>query len=356
MPIREPRDLITLKKCRTDLATITDLRTVLEIQDKARAVKSYLKAQGEARESQNSAAMIAALAEARAGQLIEQGREDGSIAKPGRPKKDKKRSHVETISQIEPITLPDLDITKSDSARMKLAAEVLEEDPEWFDTHAKECTEGNRDFTQSSVYRRAKKIRCDKIGKTYVEPPKGQYDVIVIDPPWDISKENPFEERSPTDAYHMDYPTMTEEELSILDIPTAENCHVWVWTTQKFLPMCLRLLSEWELKYVCIFVWIKPGGRQFKNLPAYNCEFAVYTRKGTPKFVDTKSFKTANAWPRRGHSIKPEEFYEMVRRVTEGKRIDMFSRREIEGFDSWGDEVKETKPSEKKEKRGSSVT
>jgi N6-adenosine-specific RNA methylase IME4 len=345
MPVREPSDLITLQKCKTELANITDLKTVLQIQDKARAVKHYLKAQGEARGSQNSAAMIAALAEARAGQLIEQGREAGTIAKQeeGRPKK--KASHLVTHTEEPVQTLEDFGLNRMDSSRLKLAAEVLEESPDWFDEHAKECTDKNKDFTQNSVYRKAKELRCKKIGKTYVEPPKGQYDVIVIDPPWAIAKENPFEERSATDGYHMDYPTMTEDELSILEIPAADNCHVWVWATHKFLPMSLRLLSEWELKYVCTFVWVKPGGRQFKNMPAYNCEFAVYARKGTPEFVDTKKFPVANSWPRRGHSVKPEEFYDLVRRVTEGKRLDMFSRREIEGFENWGHEApQETKP------------
>jgi hypothetical protein len=32
---------------------------------------------------------------------------------------------------------------------------------------------------------------------------------------------------------------MAEAELQALDIPAADDCQVWLWTTQRFLPMAL---------------------------------------------------------------------------------------------------------------------
>jgi len=163
-----------------------------------------------------------------------------------------------------------------------------------------------------------------------------EYDVIVIDPPWSMEK---IERDCRPNQTAFDYPTMDEDELSDLHVPYAKDCHVWLWATHKHLPMAMRLLGDWGLKYVCAFVWHKPGGFQPHNLPQYNCEFALYARKGTPAFIDTKAFNVCFDAPRGKHSEKPEGFYDVLRRVTGGRRLDMFNRRRIDGFDGWGKEV-----------------
>ena len=59
----------------------------------------------------------------------------------------------------------------------------------------------------------------------------------------------------------------------------------------------------------------------------------LYATYGAPRFTTTKAFKTAFYAPRAGHSVKPDEFYATVRRVTEGRRLDLFARRKITGFE-----------------------
>jgi len=165
----------------------------------------------------------------------------------------------------------------------------------------------------------------------------GEYSVIVIDPPWPMEKIQ--RDSVPGEIQDsMEYPIMSEEELEAVQIPAAGDCHLFLWTTHKFLPMALRLCEAWGFRYVCTFVWHKPGGFQPIGLPQYNCEFVLYCRKGSPKFHTTKAFFTCFEAPRGAHSEKPEAFYDTVKRVTRGKRIDMFNRREIPGFDTWGNE------------------
>jgi len=184
-----------------------------------------------------------------------------------------------------------------------------------------------------------KEIKADleNIEAQEVKALSGVYDVIVIDPPWDMQK---IERDVAPNQVAFDYPTMQLDEIGGLEIPCADNCHVFLWTTQRFLPDAFKLLDVWGMKYVCTFNWHKRGGFQVVGLPQYNNEFILYGRKGTPSFVDTKDFKTSFEGERQGHSIKPDEFYATLRRVTAGRRLDMFNRRKIEGFDGWGNEAK----------------
>lgn len=191
-------------------------------------------------------------------------------------------------------------------------------------------TQAKREMKRSEVIQNLESVEAKQAKEL-----EGVYDVIVIDPPWPMEKIE--RDVAPTQV-KFDYPTMNEVELGLLDIPCADDCHVWLWTTHKFLPMALRLLEMWEMKYVCAFTWHKPGGFQPFGLPQYNCEFALYARRGSPKFIDFKNFMLCFDAPRTGHSQKPDAFYDLIRRVTAGRRLDMFNRREIDGFDGWGKE------------------
>ena len=202
---------------------------------------------------------------------------------------------------------------------------------------------GEKEILEAAKQIRAERAEVRKAELAIVKErapslPTDTYDVIVIDPPWDMQK---IERDVRPNQVAFDYPTMREEELAEFDVPSisADDCHLFCWTTHKFLPSALRLVEAWGFRYVMTMVWHKPGGFQPIGLPQYNCEFALYARKGSPRFVDTKSFFACFEAPRREHSRKPDEFYDVIRRVTDGRRIDVFSREIRDGFEQFGNEA-----------------
>ena len=176
-----------------------------------------------------------------------------------------------------------------------------------------------------------------------IPTPQGKYRTIVIDPPWDIDKI--VREVSPN-QYDYDYATMSIEEIKALPIPELafdDGTHLYLWTTQKYLPVAFDIMKGWGFNYIFVMVWHKAGGFQPFNLPQYNCEFVLFGRKGSLDFLDTKNFFTCFSGKRREHSRKPIEFDDLIRRVSPEPRIDYFSREEKEGFISYGNETNKFK-------------
>jgi N6-adenosine-specific RNA methylase IME4 len=190
---------------------------------------------------------------------------------------------------------------------------------------------------------RARELRARnaELSKSPTLVPSGKFETIVIDPPWPVKKIEL--DARPDNKVVLDYPTMDESELRAfgdnVKAMATDDCHLFMWTTQRFLPLAMELVAVYGFKCVLTMVWHKPGGVQPFGLPQFNCEFVVYARKGTPKFIDTKGFNCCFNAPRREHSRKPDEFYDIVSLVTKSPRIDVFSREHREGFEQFGNET-----------------
>ena len=169
-----------------------------------------------------------------------------------------------------------------------------------------------------------------------VQPPAGTYQCIVIDPPWPMDV---IRRKARPNQVAMPYATLTLDEIRSVSIPKADACHLWLWTTQRFLLDAHELAGAWGFKPLAVITWCKPGGFQPAGLPQFTSEYLLLARRGGLAFDDTKGFSTWYQWPRGAHSEKPEAAYDLIRRVSPGPRIDMFSRREIDGFEAWGAEA-----------------
>lgn len=190
---------------------------------------------------------------------------------------------------------------------------------------------------RSEILKQRNRSRLEATASKRAKAVAGVFDVVVIDPPWPIEFGGGDHYPSPG------YPLMTLaaiEQLvgAMLKRHMERDCLVFLWATQATLHDALGMLERLGLKYEFTMTWHKPGGPQPLGKPQYNSEFAIGASQGKPRFIDTKDFFTCFSAPRGRHSEKPQEFYATLRRVTGGRRLDMFNRRRIEGFVGWGKE------------------
>ncbi len=322
--IKYNTDMDIINETRKTVAEITDIKMLKGADQMAISMLDAAKTCKEPLEVQMWYFVQAAWARHRAGELLGD-REALPRAEAG------DNQYTGTNMLLVPQTVEDLGLTYMEASRWALLAKIPDET---FDALLRA-----RDLqTFSYLYNEAKKLNPPPT-------PEGEYDVIVIDPPWDVDKilrrvDAPDQaENTGAEDAELDYPRMTIEEIKLFPIPSGPNCHVFLWTTQRYQQAAWDILKAWGARHILDFVWHKPGGFQPFALPQYNHEYVAYGRIGNPIFVDTTDFFTCFSAPRGKHSEKPDAFYETIARVTDGKRIDIFSRRDIEGFEAWGNEI-----------------
>jgi len=164
-----------------------------------------------------------------------------------------------------------------------------------------------------------------------------QYRTIVIDPPWAVEKILRDERPNQSD---FDYPTMELNEIKMLPIDKMalpDGCHIYLWTTQKYLPDAFDVFRAWGVEYQCILTWVKNVGfTPFSWM--YSTEHCLFGRIGTLPLTRLGMRLDFQAKVRE-HSRKPEIFYELVKTVSPEPRLDMFSREAHDGYEQWGNET-----------------
>jgi N6-adenosine-specific RNA methylase IME4 len=163
--------------------------------------------------------------------------------------------------------------------------------------------------------------------------PKGKFEVVVMDPPWNYGSNYSSEcWRSACP-----YPEMTQPQLLDLNPPFADDAVLFLWTTHQFKWDAKALLLHWGFEYKAELVWDKEkmGMGRWLRL---QCEFCLIGVRGKPVWENT-TWRDIIREPRREHSRKPETFYRMVEQITVGRRLDYFSRGERQGWEAFGNDT-----------------
>lgn len=315
--------LIHFDQARRALAEAHSIDEVKVIRDQAQAMRAYIKQQKGSLEMQNQCAEIKIRAERRAGEMLRA----QILNEGGRPPKN----HLHDVSGFTHPTLEELGISAIQSYRWQLEAELPEDKVEQFIAETKAKSD---ELTSRAILNIALKIRHEERRKsnTGAVMPEGVFQVIVIDPPWPYGGDyNPNGHRVASP-----YQEISLDELAMLDLPAADDCILWLWATNKFMHEAYHLLDAWGFEPKTILTWFK-GKIGTGYWLRGETEHCLLGTQGSPTITGGTQSTHLKAQAAR-HSAKPDEFYKLVESLCPGNKLDIFGRKEREGWIIYGDQ------------------
>jgi N6-adenosine-specific RNA methylase IME4 len=159
------------------------------------------------------------------------------------------------------------------------------------------------------------------------------YGTVYADPPWKYGNQASW---ASTDDH---YPTLTVEEIAALPVAAlaAGEAHLHLWTTNAFLPDAFAVLRAWGFAYKSAFVWVKPQVG-LGNYWRVSHEFLLLGVRGECPFRD-RSLRSWLEADRGRHSTKPDPVRLLIEKASPGPRLELFGRRQAEGWTVWGNQV-----------------
>jgi len=185
-----------------------------------------------------------------------------------------------------------------------------------------------------------------------------RYNVIYADPPWKTKAGRPFNGYKVVDGIQifncpnsksrdLGYNTLSVDEICALPIGecAAADAHLYLWVTNQYLLQAGKVLDAWGFKYSTTLVWAKnPMGGGLGGNYRITTEFLLFATRGRLKAKQQQigtwfnvKREYENGYP--CHSRKPAFFHELIEKVSPAPYLELFARREREGWDVWGDQV-----------------
>src|SRR5574344_1634754 len=148
-----------------------------------------------------------------------------------------------------------------------------------------------------------------------------KYDIIYADPPWAYLWGTGKTGGNFAPEKH--YKTMSTDEICQLG----------------------EYIKKIREKNSALFTWVKTkkDGMPLAGMGSYtkaNAELCLLAMRGHIKSID-KTVPQILMHPRIGHSVKPDEIMRRIERLfgPNTTKIELFARREVDGWDRWGDEA-----------------
>jgi N6-adenosine-specific RNA methylase IME4 len=191
------------------------------------------------------------------------------------------------------------------------------------------------------------------------------YSAIVADPPWPLAWRGGGQQRrngrgevhpnGRAGVTELPYPVMSIADLKALPVGelAAPAAHLYLWTPDRMVMAgtAARVAEAWGFTPFRLLVWRKPG-MDLGRFPRPAHELVMICRRGRlgfkiahqPSVQDWKHVYThrvagGRVVTHRDHSRKPEGLLDLVEQASPGPYLELFSRHQRIGWDTWGDEA-----------------
>ena len=219
-----------------------------------------------------------------------------------------------------------LNVGRTTIERAEAVVAAAEEEPEEYGYLVEQM---DRSGKVAGAYRRLEVLRQAKgLEAAAPEFPTGPFRVIVADPPWQYDSGNA-----------LPYPTMALEDIKAMPVRDIadENAILWLWTTNAHLPVAFDVVTAWGFEYKALLTWVKDrmGTGEWLRGQTEHC---ILGARGKPVFLHGSDGTVLEA-ARREHSRKPEEFYTLVEATCPGGKLELFSREQRNGWQTYGNDT-----------------
>jgi N6-adenosine-specific RNA methylase IME4 len=162
---------------------------------------------------------------------------------------------------------------------------------------------------------------------------------LACDPPWLMRDSLPGPKRGASSHYGC---LPLPELLAFPLPPIAKDATLYLWRVAAMVPEAYEVVRAWGFVAKSEIVWrktTKHGKRHFGmgHYVRAEHEVCVIATRGRPKVLD-HGVRSVFEAPVGRHSEKPEAFYQMVERLSEGPRAEMFGRRLRPGWTVYGND------------------
>jgi N6-adenosine-specific RNA methylase IME4 len=181
--------------------------------------------------------------------------------------------------------------------------------------------------------------------------PNLEFKTVVADPPWQPTLGKTWKPSGKARPQQF-YDTMSVKEICELCPPIAKQAHVYIWAIAQHVDWAYQVAEAWGASPIILWTWKKPG----LGVGRFRCntEYILVCRKGSRHgnpFGQGGRQAQATAgtlfeWPRGRHSEKPQELFDLVETLSPFPRLEMYARKQREGWHVWGDEVNPLPPHE----------